>query len=253
MRGVHQGQYRSLDDSFMASSFVSSKPREKQYLQAPSVLHSGTSPPLSPRVRSRLYVDTAQGGGLSPTQQLLQRLSPQQQAAAAAVGLIQSTPAPGQGQSNKAAAVQLLQQQQQQQQQPQPQTIRASPVIQTPSMVMSYQAPAPGHGMAGSPNPGSGGPPAPPPLPPRDSPLITRHHGPGAALDLDFDFNQSKSFRNLQINFSDGGKMEIPIRVGHQFGSPQQQGQDTSPILSFFASVISHCFLLATFPQLGLF
>ncbi len=219
MRAVHQGQHKSLDDSFMTSSLFSSKPREMQYLQAPaaSPLHTGASPPLSPRVRSRLYVDTAsQGGGLSPTQQLLQRLSPQQQAAAAAVGLIQSAANTKQADPTQGAFHTT-------------QTIRSSPVIQGTSMVMNY-----GHTKVPSQTEGTQGqapnPPVPPPLPPRESPMLSGHHGPSAGLDLDFDLSQSKSFRNLQINFSDGGKMEIPIRLDHHFGSPQQ-GQDTFPFL----------------------
>ncbi len=89
MRLRAQSQHKSLDDSIM-SNYYASKSRDMQYLQTPTNQMTSLSPPLSPRLRSRLYVDTAssQGGGLSPTQQMLQRLSPQQQAAAAAVGLL---------------------------------------------------------------------------------------------------------------------------------------------------------------------
>ena len=218
----------------MSSSLFSSKPREMQYLQAPvSSFHKGASPPLSPRVRSRLYVDTASSqGGLSPTQQLLQRLSPQQQAAAAAVGLIQSTssqahapPPPGVVyQQSPMAHHQAVRSSpvihHQQQQRPSP--IRAVQV-QPPSMVMTGLQP---HHVQSTSLPG-------PTSTPRDSPMFNHSASPqptmGATVDLN---NQSKSFRNLQINFSDGGKMEIPIRVDHhhQFGSPQQQGQH-SPLL----------------------
>ena len=218
----------------MSSSLFSSKPREMQYLQAPvSSFHKGASPPLSPRVRSRLYVDTASSqGGLSPTQQLLQRLSPQQQAAAAAVGLIQSTSSQAHAPPPPGVVYQQAPMAHHQavrsspvihhQQQHRPSPIRAVQV-QPPSMVMTGLQP---HHVQSTSLPG-------PTSTSRDSPMFNHSASPqrtmGATVDLN---NQSKSFRNLQINFSDGGKMEIPIRVDHhhQFGSPQQQGQH-SPLL----------------------
>ena len=222
----------------MTSSLFSGKPpvgREMQHLAVPGVtaLHTGSIPPLSPRVRSRLYVDTAssQGGGLSPTQQLLQRLSPQQQAAAATVGLIQSTSQQRQAPAPPGVVYQAS---------PQHQVVSSSPVIQShPSPVQAVQvAPPPSTphkvrtpSMVMTPPdiqhvhtaslPAST--PAAAPTPMRDSsPRI------GTTINLS-NGAQSKSFRSLQINFSDGGKMEIPIRVDHHFGSPspQQQGQNS--------------------------